>query len=342
MSAILLGLLFYGLLNFILDDLGRIQEPNYQKIEAKHVDKSLLEQEEHLNTQINRYNNQVQRLSDNQQYIKNNADNLKMTIDQMLEVQKSSLQKNIVISDKDKAALNESQTVFLNYQNQLKNLNDEILSLQKSKHLVEENLDTVNAKLKEQKKQANTDYNKLSDKHRFYQAKLQVGFLLIILAIGLVLLRQYYQHSYVIMLKTFVVAIIIKVFVTMHEFFPSEYFKYLLMLSLIAIVIYGIKKLIQSMVSPKLEVLIKKYREAYEQFLCPVCEFPIQMGPRRFLFWTRRTNLHLKLPKTKEWQDFEAYHCPHCTTELFKQCPSCQKIRHTLLPSCSHCGNQVR
>ncbi len=342
LSAVLLGLLFYGLLDFILDDLGMIQEPNYQKIEARYVAKGLVDQKEHLNTQIEGFNNQVKRLSDNQKYIKNNSDNLKVTIDQMLEIQKSSLQKNIMLSDKDKTALNESQKVFLSYQTQLKNLNDDILKLQKSKNIVEENLDKVDATLKEQRKAFNAEYTKLSDQHRFFQAKLQVSLLLILLVIGVVLFRKYHGYKYSLMITAITIPIIIKIYETAYEYFPSIIFKYLLILSLIVTVIYGIKKLIQSMVSPKPESLLKIYREAYQQFLCPVCEFPIQMGPRRFLFWTRRTNRNLKLPKTKECQDFEAYHCPHCTTELFKQCPSCQKVRHALLPSCTHCGQQLK
>lgn len=339
MSAVVLGILFYGLLNFILDDLGAIQRPDYQKIQSKYISQSLLDQEQQLNNEINSHNNQIKRLSDNQQYIKNNADNLKTTIDQMLEIQKASLQKNIALSDKDKASLNEAQNVFLNYQNQFKNLNDEILNWQKSKHNIEEKLDGIHAQLDQKRKIADKSYTTLSKSHRFFQAKLQVGTLLLILLIGLFLLRRYYQSSYAIILKSIDISICIKIFMTMHEFFPSEYFKYFLILSLITLIIYLMTKLIQTIKSPKLDILIKQYREAYEHFLCPVCEFPIHMGPRRYLFWTRRSNIHLKLPKTKDGHDFEIYHCPACSTELFNQCPSCHKVRHTLLKSCTHCGN---
>lgn len=337
-SAVLLGILFYGLLNFILDDLGTIHQPDYQKIQSQYVSQNLIDQELQLNKEINSNNNQIKRLSDNQQYIKNNADNLKTTIDQMLEIQKASLQKNITIPEKDKASLNEVQTVFLNYQNQFKNLNDEILNWQKSKHNLEEKLDGIQVQLDQQKKVADKKYTKLSESHRFFQAKLQVGALLLILAVGLLLLRRYYLSSYAIMLKSTDIAICIKILMTMHDFFPSEYFKYLLILSLISIIVYLMKKLIQSIKSPKLDMLIEQYKEAYDQFFCPICEFPIHMGPRRYLHWTRRSNTYLRLPKSTEHQDFEIYHCPACSTELFNQCASCHKVKHTLLKSCSHCG----
>ncbi|MBX9587633.1 MAG: hypothetical protein K2X50_10325 [Gammaproteobacteria bacterium] len=339
-SAVVLGLLFYGLLNFILEDLGTIHQPNYQKIQAKHVSQSVLDQEQQLNNEINAHNNQIKRLSDNQQYIKNNADNLKTTIDQMLDIQKSSLQKNITVSEKDKASFNEAQNVFLSYQNQFKTLNDDILNWQKSKHILEGKLDNVHTTLDQQRKLADKEYSQLSEKHRFFQAKLQVSTLLIILLFSLLLLRRYYTNAYSIILKAFCLATFILTFLTIHEFFPSQYFKYLLIGALILTVIYLMTKLIQSIKSPKLDMLIKQYREAYEHFLCPVCEFPIHMGPRRFLFWTRRSNVQLKLPKTKESHDFEIYHCPACSTELFNQCSSCQQVRYSLLPSCSHCGHK--
>lgn len=340
--AVVLGVLFYGLLDFILQDLGTIHQPNYHKIQAQYISQSLLDQEQQLNNEINSHINQIKRLSDNQQYIKNNADNLKTTIDQMLEIQKSSLQKNIAVTEKDKASLNEAQSVFLNYQNQFKNLNDEILNWQKSKHNIEEKLDGLHAQLDKQRKVADKEYTHLSDTHRFFQAKIQVATLLLLLIGGLVLLSRYYHQSYSVIFKSIDIALCIKIFMTMHEFFPSEYFKYLLILSLITITIYLMIKIIQSIKSPKLDILIKQYREAYEHFLCPVCEFPIHMGPRRFLFWTRRSNTNLKLPKTKEAQDFEIYHCPVCSSELFNQCSSCHHIRHTLLPSCSHCGSNTK
>lgn len=338
-SAIVLGILFYSLLNFILEDLGTIHQPDYEKIQSHYLSQSLMDQEQQLNKEINANNNQINRLSENQQYIKNNADNLKTTMDQMLELQKASLQKNIAIPEKDKISLNEAQNVFLNYQNQFKNLNDDILAFQKFKHDLERKLEGVQAQLNQQRALANKEHKKLSEAHRFFQAKLQVVTLLLILAIGILLLRRYYLSSYAILLKTADAVICIKILMTIHDFFPSEYFKYLLILSLISVIVYLMIKLIKSIKSPKLDMLMKQYKEAYDQFFCPICEFPIHMGPRRYLHWTRRSNINLRLPKNSEHQDFEIYHCPACSTELFNQCTSCHKVKHTLLKSCSHCGN---
>lgn len=96
---------------------------------------------------------------------------------------------------------------------------------------------------------------------------------------------------------------------------------------------------IRSIAFPKAESLVKQYREAYERFLCPVCEYPIRIGPRRFLFWARRTVNRNIVPTDKGEQE-EPYTCPSCGSTLFEECTSCHKIRHVLLPNCVHCGNE--
>jgi hypothetical protein len=48
----------------------------------------------------------------------------------------------------------------------------------------------------------------------------------------------------------------------------------------------------------KLAVLLplSVYREAYERFFCPICEFPIRRGPLKYVFWSRRSIKNLHFP----------------------------------------------
>jgi len=124
----------------------------------------------------------------------------------------------------------------------------------------------------------------------------------------------------------------------MHEYFPTEYFKYILIVALLLAVARVLIYFIRTIAFPKRQWLVTQYREAYERFLCPICEYPIRTGPRRFLFWTRRTVK--KLAVRGDHSEEEAYTCPSCGSGLFEACPSCGKIRHTLLPHCSHCGSE--
>jgi transcription elongation factor Elf1 len=96
--------------------------------------------------------------------------------------------------------------------------------------------------------------------------------------------------------------------------------------------------LLRAMAFPKLDWLLKQYRESYEHFLCPVCNHPIRRGPLKHLFWTRSSVKRLRVPASTADSGEETYTCPVCATALFEECPACKHIRHALLPACSHCG----
>ena len=126
----------------------------------------------------------------------------------------------------------------------------------------------------------------------------------------------------------------------MHEHFPQAWFKYILIImSLIGaarLLIYFLR----SIASPKKEKLLAQYRDAYERFLCPTCEYPIRRGPMKYLYWNRRSLKKLHLPTTSgdDKSSDEPYTCPSCSTQLFTKCTSCNATRPSLLPFCDHCG----
>ena len=84
---------------------------------------------------------------------------------------------------------------------------------------------------------------------------------------------------------------------------------------------------------PKRDWLQKQYREAYEAFLCPACDYPIRRGPLKYLFWTRRSIRKLTIPDAAASPAEEPYTCPSCNTRLFEECTACHAIRHSLLPA---------
>ena len=95
---------------------------------------------------------------------------------------------------------------------------------------------------------------------------------------------------------------------------------------------------------PRPERLRRQYREAYERFLCPVCEYPVRRGPMRFLYWDRRSirKAGRVVPGVPEaGGGDEAYSCPSCGTSLFGACAACGRTRSTLLPHCEHCGAET-
>ena len=148
-------------------------------------------------------------------------------------------------------------------------------------------------------------------------ACLQLLILIPLLAAGALLIVKKRSSIYFPLFLGYGAATLLKVSLVIHEYFPSKYFKYVLILGLLIAVAKLLIYFIRAIAFPKAQWLTKQYREAYERFLCPICEYPIRTGPRKFLFWTRRTVNKIVLPKdsTKD----ESYACPACGTVLFEE-----------------------
>jgi predicted RNA-binding Zn-ribbon protein involved in translation (DUF1610 family) len=146
------------------------------------------------------------------------------------------------------------------------------------------------------------------------------------------------ESIYVTLIYAYGVAVVAKVGLVMHEYFPSRYFKYVLILVSLAIVIRILVALLRTIGRPGRDWLLKQYREAYETFFCPICDYPIRRGPLKYLFWTRRSIKKLTNPPASAAESHEPYTCPICGTKLYEECDQCHAVRHSLLPSCEKCG----
>jgi predicted RNA-binding Zn-ribbon protein involved in translation (DUF1610 family) len=199
--------------------------------------------------------------------------------------------------------------------------------------------DQAEQEIEEQRGPARDEFNTLSERHRLRLALLQLAILLPILVVAAVVIIRKRASIYFPLFLAFGAATLVKVALVVHEYFPSKYFKYVLIGVLLLVVARLLIYFIQTIAFPKTQWLVRQYREAYERFLCPVCEYPIRIGPRRFLFWTRRTVNKLVVP-TDGGEEEEQYTCPACGSGLFEECSSCHKIRHAMLSHCSHCGSE--
>jgi predicted RNA-binding Zn-ribbon protein involved in translation (DUF1610 family) len=175
-------------------------------------------------------------------------------------------------------------------------------------------------------------------RHQLTLAALKLAVLVPLLALGVWLFVKKRNALYAPLIYGFGLAVIVRVALVMHEHFPRRYFKYILVV--IALILVGriLIYLLRAVAFPKPDWLLKQYREAYEHFLCPVCSYPIRRGALKYLFWNRRNLRKLVFPATAGPLPEEPYVCPVCSTRLFEECESCHHVRHSLLPSCDHCG----
>ena len=335
--TVALAVLFFWLLGFLVEDIRSIKGPDYQEIEAKYVDGGLIAKREALNRQISELKRQIDSQNDTQRLIGDSSRNLQQTINQLLELQKLAIQKNMASSEKEQANFTSSLNLFLENQRKYQEMNQVVYGLLSRKQALEADKEETEQQIEQQRKPARQEYDRLCEKHRLRLAFLQLSMLVPLLAVAVALVIKKRASLYFLLFLAFGGATLVKVGLVIHEYFPRRYFKYVLIVALLLAVARMLIYFIRSIAFPKVEWLVRQYREAYERFLCPVCEYPIRIGPRRFLVWTRRTANRLVVP-TEQREQEELYTCPSCGATLFEECPGCHKVRHALLPHCVHCG----
>jgi hypothetical protein len=337
--TVVLAVLVFWLLGFLVEDIESIPGPDYDSIENGHLDKDLLAKRTTLEQQITDLTRQTENQAEKQRVVGDSSRNLQQTITQLVELQKLGMQKNAPFSGTEQANFTSSLKLFLENQKKYQELSQTVSDLLDRKHSLVREKEVAEGELEQQRRPARDEYERLSTEHQLKLAFLQLAILVPLLVVAAAVIIKKRASIYFPLFLAFGVATLIKVALVVHEYFPTKYFKYVLIVSLLLVVARLLIYFIRTIAFPKAQWLLKQYREAYERFLCPICEYPIRIGPRRFLFWTRRTVNKMVVPSGQGDQE-QAYTCPSCGSGLFEQCPSCHKIRHALLPHCVHCGSE--
>lgn len=332
------AVLVYWLLQFLVRDLESIPGPDYRAIEERTLAPDLVEQRARLERQIAQLDRTIQSQREEQKIVGDGSQNLQRTINQLIELQRLGVQRQSAISDAEKADLSASLNLFLASQSKYEELNKSLATLSSNRATLDQERQDVDRQLQTQRETARKEYDRLLEKHRLKLAAYELSVLVPLLLLGGYFLLRKRDALYAPLFLAFSLATLVKVGLVVHEYFPSRYFKYILTLLLLGLVARLLVHFLRAAAFPKIELLLRQYREAYERYLCPICEYPIRTGPRKFLYWTRRT-VHKVLPVASPVSQ-EAYTCPNCGTSLFEPCPACAKVRHALLPYCEHCGTK--
>ena len=334
-----LAILIYWLLGFLVNDIQAIPGPNMDAILDKRVDPVLTGREIGLSEEIGRVDRSIADKRDEMRIVRDNSQNQQSTMNQLIQLRRLAVEKSAEVSEAEQENMSRSLAHFLQNQNLYQKHNAELAALAERKRALGAERTEVKKQLDAQRATAKAEYYRLWDRHRMRLAGLQLVVLLPLLAVGAFLLAKKRGSIYFPLFLAYSGATLVKVTLVIHEYFPSRYFKYGLILGLLFVVARLLIHFIRQVAFPRAQWLMKQYREAYERFLCPVCEYPIRTGPRRYLFWTRRTVHKIVLPGGAGEE--EVYACPACGTLLFEECPECHGVRHSLLPHCRHCNAET-
>lgn len=329
------AVLVYWALGFLVEDIRSIPGPLYSDVEVRFLDPGLTEQEKVLSREIAETERAIAGRNDELRIIGDTSENLQGTINQLLELQRLVVQKSAALSDREQANLSDSLAAFLESQNRYQRVTAELSRLTERRETLGTEKNTLERTMEEKRQPAREEFDRLIEKHHLRLAALQLAILLPLLAVSAFLVVRKRKTLYFPLFLGFGAAVMVKAALVIHQYFPTRYVRYLLVAALLAAVGRLVMHFIRSAAFPDARQLWKQHREGYEHFLCPVCEYPIRRGPRKFLFWTRRS-LKKLVPPEDSGED-EPYCCPSCGTVLFEECPRCGRIRHALLPWCEHC-----
>jgi hypothetical protein len=338
--TVLLTALFYWLLNFIIADIGSIPGPDIQAIETRYVDQTTIANWNKLQDDLEKTKRQIAEEKSRQTTLRDSTDNSQKTMNQLLEFQKLNLTQGTAPNDQERAAIVESEQLFLDNQREYQRLNQKVAQLEEEVRQRELEKETIQATLAEQRRPADAEYRRLWEKHNLLVAMWKLSVLLPLLLLAFLLYIKFRTGPYWALIYSFGIAVVIKVALVMHEYFPARYFKYIMIGTLLLVTLRILIYLLSSVAHPKKTWLLKQYREAYESFLCPICEHPIRRGPLKYMSWTKRSLRRIPIQSGAETPD-ESYTCPACTTQLYVPCAKCGAIRHALLPACTKCGAEI-
>jgi len=336
--TLLFGLLIFWLLGFFMRDLGTWPGPNYAEVRDRLSDPALTREAETIQRELDEVQRAIASREQRQKVLRDSTGNSERTMNQLLELQKLTLQKGLTPAPEESAALAESQRLFLINQTKYQEMNDQIAALNDQSLDLQNRQRSVQEKLGARHPAIQTEFDQLHARHQFKVAALKLAVLLPLLILGGWWFLRARHSLYAPLVYGFGLALLLKVGLVLHEHFPRRYFKYILIVAAIGLVARVLIYLLRIRAFPKADWLLKQYREAYEHFICPVCSHPIRRGPLQHLFWTRGSLKKIQIPAPAPDASDPPYTCPVCATVLFELCPACQHTRHALLPACAHCG----
>jgi predicted RNA-binding Zn-ribbon protein involved in translation (DUF1610 family) len=338
--SVLFGLLILWLLNFIDRDIRTMEAPKYQDYEEEHIDTALTDREKELNTALSDADRQIAGLKNRQTVLRDSTDSLEKTMNQLLEIHRLNLENNITPTREEQLALADCESKFLSKQKEYDELNIQLTERTDKKVTLTEQRNELQVQLRDIREDLHEDFDEIMDAHHFKVSMLRLLAMIPILLLTLFCVARWRHGSYALMVYSGGIAVFLKLLFILHDYFPLEFFKYILIALAIVIVVYVLTKLIRIMTSPQKEWLLNQYREAYEKFMCPVCSFPIRRGPLKYAYWTSRTIKKLTGRVNGENEADTTYTCPSCGTPLFEECEECKSVRYSLLPHCNKCGHE--
>jgi hypothetical protein len=332
--SVLFSLLLFWLIGFVLSDIGRWERPDFETLQDEFIPQELVDEQDNLNKEKERLELQIRHQQESQEILQTSMNSSEQTMKQFLEIHRLSLEKGIQPTEEQQRALSDSESLYLENQRKFQDANQQVAQLRSSMQTIEDQLEEIKTQLDEKRIPLNEEYNRLRERNRFIVAAVKLAVLIPVLLVIAWLVKHKKGTTYAPLYYAAFVAVLSHTLLVMHQYFPKEFFKYLILAAAIVVVMMLLVHMIRLAASPKRDWLLKRYKEAYRKRICPVCSMAIEKGSLKFM----PNPLRFAPVQSPQEHSAEAYTCPACGTALFEECGQCHTIRHSLLPHCEGCG----
>ena len=122
LCTVVLGVLFYWLLRFVVQDVQSIPGPDFASLELRYVQPAQREEQAALDKQIAELTRQIDNQKEKRRVVGDSSQNLQQTITQLLELQKLGIQKSLPLSETEQANFTSTLNLFLENQRKYQEL----------------------------------------------------------------------------------------------------------------------------------------------------------------------------------------------------------------------------
>jgi hypothetical protein len=219
--SIALALLFYWLLGFILQDIGRMRGPQWDEFQTGRLDATLRNDSLRLAKESADVKREIENQERRQRLLRDSTATSQKTLSQLIELQRMSLEQKTALPPEQQAALSASQQLFLENQKKDQQLTESIAALYERQATLGDEQRINDEKLNTAQVPLRNEFDRQLRHHRWRVAAIKIGVLTPLIILGGWLFARYRNSAYAPMIYAFDLAVLAKTFLVMHEYFPA-------------------------------------------------------------------------------------------------------------------------
>ncbi|MGB0331862.1 MAG: hypothetical protein ACPGPE_08595, partial [Planctomycetota bacterium] len=250
MLATILTCLWIWLLGFLVDDVGRMKPASYQEFSEAGMPAELLGEIAEMDLEVRTLERKINRQEQIQRDLQRDMETSGEVMRQMMDLQRLALEKGNAPSDAERDALATAQETFLTSQGQYREANVEIQSANATLFALQGRRSALGSRREAAEAPIRRAYQAKVRTRALIEACVRLGILIPLFLVAAATVRKRWRHPWRPIHLSFLIATFWTLGYEMFEQFPAEYFKYIAIVTAIAITLAFLSWIIRKATSP--------------------------------------------------------------------------------------------